>query len=167
MSGKKRPTIHRLAQLEQRDRRRARAISLLHARQIISVRKNRDGSVSMSSRGVNAPDLRKVLPALLGIVDRPAPSGDSIESKHCDDYIDDVDAPACLRTFLAFSRQPAHGMLSGSPPPRLFADLGGSRVRVVMASRMGDVGVTSKLNDEIGYEDRVMLDALANFGVDP
>lgn len=88
-------------------------------------------------------------------------------ARHCDDYIDDLTAPACLREFLAFARQPAHGMLTGQPKPKLFADFNSKRVRVVMASRIGDVGITSKLDAEFVSELRVPVEQLANFGVDP
>jgi hypothetical protein len=39
----------------------------------------------------------------------------------------------------------------------------GARVRVVMASRLGDVGITPKLDTEHGYAARVMLDDLTDF----
>lgn len=35
----------------------------------ISVRRNRDGSVTMTSRGASARDLREVAPALIGILE--------------------------------------------------------------------------------------------------
>ncbi len=89
------------------------------------------------------------------------------EFKHCDDFIDDVEQPKCLRAFLDYARSPAHGMLRDGPRPKLFADYGGKRVRVVMASRFGDVGITSKLSDEHGYDKRVAVDSLSNFGEMP
>lgn len=87
--------------------------------------------------------------------------------KHCDDYIDDHTADPCLRAFLEHARSPAHGYLLGTPQPRLFADYCGQRVRVVMASRLGDVGVTSDLTGGSRYEERVSVDMLFNFGTDP
>ena len=89
------------------------------------------------------------------------------EPRHCDDYIDDPAAPDALRLFLARARSPGHGMLSTDPYPTLYADYGGRRVRVVMASRLGNVGITTRLRDEEGYEKRVMLDELTNFGDAP
>lgn len=83
--------------------------------------------------------------------------------KHCDDYIDDETQPACLRAFLEHARAPAHGSLRDTPRPKLFADHHGSRVRVVMASRFGDVGITSNLDAEHGYEGRVAIEVLSNF----
>jgi hypothetical protein len=84
--------------------------------------------------------------------------------KHCDDYIDDPKQPAVLRAFLERARSPAHGMLIDAPYPKLFADYVGRRVRVVMASMFGDVGITDDLDAEVGYKRRVMVEALSNFG---
>jgi len=86
------------------------------------------------------------------------------DMKHCDDYIDDEAAPAVLREYLRRARGPAHGMLIAEPFPRLFADHEGRRVRVVMASRLGDVGITPVLTAEHGYEARVLVEDLSNFG---
>lgn len=85
----------------------------------------------------------------------------------CDDYIDDPTAPAVLRTFLAFARAPAHGQLLPRPHPRLFADHEGRRVRVTMASRFGDVGITTNHGAEAGYDRRVAVSQLDNFSEDP
>lgn len=88
--------------------------------------------------------------------------------KHCDDFIDDESQPACLRAYLAFNRAPAvkqFAMVAAKDPaadPALFATFQGKRVRVVMASRMGDVGVTSRLEDERGYTQRVMVEELSD-----
>lgn len=90
-----------------------------------------------------------------------------IDLKHCDDYIDDETQPAPLRAFLARARQPAHGHLSPDPFPTLFADYEGTRYRVVMASRMGDVGITTKLDKDHGYEKRVAVQDLTNFSETP
>lgn len=86
------------------------------------------------------------------------------EFKHCDEYIDDPEQPECLRAFLDHARSPAHGLLRDGPRPRLFADWDGRRVRVVMASRFGDVGITACLSAEHGYERRVAVSDLKNFG---
>lgn len=90
-----------------------------------------------------------------------------MDFKHCDDYIDDETQPACLRAFLARARQPAHGHLSLEPFPTLFADYQGKRYRVVMASRMGDVGITTKLDRDHGYETRCAVEDLSNFSETP
>lgn len=88
-------------------------------------------------------------------------------ARPCDDYIDDPKAPDALRKFLAFARAPAHGQLLPKPHPTLFADCDGKRVRVTMASRLGDVGVTTDLGRELGYELRVSIDRLSNFSEVP
>jgi hypothetical protein len=118
------------------------------------------------------------------------------QRRHCDDFIDDWSAPWCLRAFLRHARAPAHGMSRGEKAA-LFASLrgdqtgqeftgqhdhtgggimkpidlmAGQRVRVVMASRMGDVGVTHKLEAATGYVLRVGVEELACFSaqaVDP
>jgi len=85
------------------------------------------------------------------------------DPKHCDDYIDDLTQPECLRKFLDHARSPAHGSLRDEPRPKLFATFKGKRVRVVMASRFGDVGITSKLGAEHGYDRRVGVEELTDF----
>ena len=88
--------------------------------------------------------------------------------KHCDDYIDDESQPEALRKFLDYARSPAHGASrKGQEKPKLFADLRGKRVRINMASRLGDVGYTSKFADDYGYEGRLMLSEFSNFGGQP
>lgn len=87
--------------------------------------------------------------------------------RHCDDYIDDPDASEPLRKFLAFARAPAHGQLLPKPHPKLFADFEGKRVRVTMASRLGNVGITADLDREFGYDCRVGVAALSNFSETP
>lgn len=86
---------------------------------------------------------------------------------HCDEYIDDESKPEVLRNYLRRARAPAHGHLENEPYPLLFADHKGIRVRIVMASRMGDVGITPKLDEEYGYRNRVTLDELTNFSDKP
>lgn len=95
--------------------------------------------------------------------------------KHCDEYIDDEAAPACVRAYLARAREPGHGMRGGEPFPKLFATYNGAawngvspgdRVRVVMASRMGDVGVTNNLEAEHGYTTRCFVSDLSDFSAE-
>lgn len=43
----------------------------------------------------------------------------------------------------------------------------GHRVKIVMVSRFGDVGITEDLEAENGYAARVLLDDLCNFGATP
>ena len=89
---------------------------------------------------------------------------------HCDDYIRDPFAPRCLRFFLLINRLPAADMLlcrEHGVHPRLFATHEGVRVRVVQASRLGDVGITRRLDAEDGYEQRVSVADLTDFGDAP
>jgi len=87
--------------------------------------------------------------------------------KHCDEYTDDEQAPAPLRKFLERARSPAHGALDPSTYPVLFADYKGVRVRVLMASRLGDVGITADLKNDYGYDARVWVADLSNFSETP
>lgn len=87
--------------------------------------------------------------------------------KHCDDYIDDPTQPECLRKFLDHARSPAHGSLRDEPRPTLYATHDGQRVRVTMASRFGDVGITPDLAKEYGYASRVAVESLTDFSDAP
>ena len=107
-------------------------------------------------------------------------------SRHCDDIADDRETPECVRAYLAVARAPAHGY--GMKCPALYATIptdmrfgryergdklagaelkAGTRVRVVMASRFGDVGITTNLEAETGYIGRLGLDDLSDFGAEP
>lgn len=102
--------------------------------------------------------------------------------KHCDDYIDDSAAPAPLRAFLKVVRSPAGPGLGGIPP--LFADsrrdfaarddagvvakiTAGQRVRVVSASKFGDVGITPVLENDRAHWARAAVHELENFSEEP
>ena len=94
---------------------------------------------------------------------------------HVDEFIDDKAQPECLRVFLDRARSPGHGMHSKEPYPKLFATyIGedwrgytkGDRVRVTMASRMGDVGVTKNMSQDFGYEIRCPVDYLTDFSAE-
>lgn len=90
----------------------------------------------------------------------------------CDSYIRDKTQPMCLRRFLLVNRIPAvwkyeKWIAKGRPNPKLFADFGGKRVRVVMASRFGDVGITENLEASSGYSLRVSVEQLSNFSEEP
>jgi CO dehydrogenase/acetyl-CoA synthase beta subunit len=109
---------------------------------------------------------------------------------HCDELIDDESQPACLRAFLEYNRRPAIDKnLPEAKEPKLFAILkadkhgqaylghwddkgpvmqpmpmkAGQVVRVVMASRFGDVGITPVLKNAKGYVARVLVSDLDNF----
>ena len=81
---------------------------------------------------------------------------------HCDDIWESKDAPECVIAFLDVKRAPAHGAFTGKSPT-LFATFEGKGVRVVMASRMGDVGITENLKAGHGYDLRVYLPQLSDF----
>src|SRR4051812_31921635 len=83
---------------------------------------------------------------------------------HCDDLWAAKTLPACVQAYLDVARAPAHGM--GKAPP-LFATYQGQRVRVVMASRFGDVGITPRLQAASGYIKRVLLPDLTDFSDTP
>lgn len=91
------------------------------------------------------------------------PPPDEPTWKHCDDYIDDPTAPEVLRTYLGWARAPAYVRIQSSLNPRLFATFRGKRVRIVMASRLGDVGITENLQAEHGYSTRVAVEDLTDF----
>lgn len=107
-------------------------------------------------------------------------------AKHCDDYIDDPAQPECLRRFQDYNRVAAvlkyplpsardaewcmkeYGRLPwDGPVPVLFARHAGTPVRVTMASRFGDVGITEDLTAEYGYGKRVAVEDLTEFGTEP
>lgn len=95
-----------------------------------------------------------------------------VEPERVDDIIDGYsgDEPECLIWFLLINRLPASLKLvadSMGCKPTLFADHEGQRVRVVMASRLGDVGITRDLTAEHGYEKRVDVAELENFSATP
>ena len=90
---------------------------------------------------------------------------------HCDDIIHDHSYPQCLRHWVWFNRQPAMNKgrlrtLYGSEPV-CFAMWKDRRVRLVMASRFGNVGITEDLKTATGYSHRVSLDELSDFGEKP
>jgi hypothetical protein len=88
------------------------------------------------------------------------------EPRHCDEYIEDPDAPEALRTFLKYARSPAHGHLLPGPKPELYATWQGKRVKVVMASRMGDIGFT--FNHALtGYDKRDAVENLTDYSDKP
>lgn len=90
--------------------------------------------------------------------------------KHCDDYIHDYNAPKCLRFFLLVNRMPAVDQLllkEFGVKPALFAYYDTRKVRVTMASRLGDVGITRFLDREEGYDERVPVSALTGFTSEP
>lgn len=87
------------------------------------------------------------------------------DARHCDTYIRDKSQPMCLRRFLLYRRIPAYWQIKRWRwgKPELYAMHEGKRVRVTMASRFGDVGITEVLTAEYGYNKRVPVEALTDF----
>lgn len=94
---------------------------------------------------------------------------DKKEPKHCDEYINSFKAPDCLRWFLFINRMPAtekNLCNRNGVNPKLFAKYKGEWVRVVMASRFGDVGITTHLDADFGYLNRVSVEDLTDFSAE-
>lgn len=92
----------------------------------------------------------------------------TVEGTHCDDYLGHEDA----MWFIFIERLPANlrAMLfqrTNAKAPQLFADYECRRVRVTMASRFGDLGISHNLMEPRGYFTRVGIDKLSNFGTTP
>jgi hypothetical protein len=90
--------------------------------------------------------------------------------QHCDDYAESLFGNPAARWFIFVERLPASLRLLARPhiaEPKLFADYQGRRVRVVMASRFGDLGITYDLTADQGYELRVAVGDLENFSEAP
>lgn len=91
--------------------------------------------------------------------------------KHCDDYILDARQPMCLRWWLYNHRIPAVDKMlceQNGVNPKLFADYNGKTVRVTMASRFGDLGISYDMTREMGYEERsIAVCQLTNFRTAP
>ena len=84
--------------------------------------------------------------------------------KHCDDYTE----PQCLVDFINHARAPAHGALLPDPTPLLFATYANQTVRVTMASRFGDVGISRNLQGTSpSYFRRLPIDELTNLRTRP
>lgn len=89
---------------------------------------------------------------------------------HCDDYANTHDGHPAARWFIFVNRLPATLRLLARgrfPDPVCFADYQGKRVRLVMASRFGDIGITENLDATHGYQARVGIDGLSNFSETP
>lgn len=84
---------------------------------------------------------------------------------HCDDIWAEQRQGCPVRAFLDVARAPAYER--EGEPPALFATYEGKRVRVVMASRFGDVGITENLSATHGYKTRVYLPDLTDFSGQP
>jgi len=95
--------------------------------------------------------------------------GVSDHGRPVDDYIMDFTMPQALQAFILINRLPAmeKNIIAGTyGSPELYCvhkdDLLKAQ-RVVMASRMGDLGITDDLNAENGYQRRVLVAELQDF----
>lgn len=102
--------------------------------------------------------------------------------KHWQEYVYDKMYPKCLRDFLRCHRWPTHvkaKLISEGTwtEPELYATIIqdkdgwlerhglkiGERVKIVMVSRFGDVGITNALQVKYGYKVRTYIENLGNF----
>lgn len=84
---------------------------------------------------------------------------------HCDDVVYE-NLPICIRYFVVVHRLPAAikaVIVAKNGLPVCFANYSGKRVRLTMASRMGDVGITYDLDRDAGYDARVDLKNLTHY----
>lgn len=85
---------------------------------------------------------------------------------HCDSIIMEPTQPMVLRWWLFLHRLPAVDKMlceENGVKPKLFAKYEGKWHRVVMASRFGDVGITTDFSAEYGYKLRVHVKKLTEF----
>lgn len=86
--------------------------------------------------------------------------------RHCDEFISDPSVPMALRWYLFISRMPAINKAmchANGVDPILYAKYEGAWVRVVVASRLGDLGITEDLDAKRGYSNRVAVEQLSDF----
>lgn len=87
---------------------------------------------------------------------------------HVDDFIDcHFGKEKYARFVLNYFRMPAAMKFDFEEfmaPFKLFATWKGERYRVTGASRMGDVWLTSKFDQEMGYEHRVFVEEITEWG---
>jgi hypothetical protein len=90
--------------------------------------------------------------------------------RHVDEFIDDPSSPAYAAWVLDYFRRPAIQLTRWWPfmkDHRLFATFAGKRYRVTGCSRFGDVWLASDFEREVGYEERVDVDACSEWGASP
>ena len=86
--------------------------------------------------------------------------------KHCESFISRESFPNCLRWWLLYNTLPAvdkHLFKQYAKEPILWAKYNGEWVKLLMASRLGDVGITNNLDATHGYTDRVHIEELLDF----
>jgi hypothetical protein len=86
---------------------------------------------------------------------------------HIDDVIDfGFEYPYCLRYYLLFKRLSASDqnvVKKSVGEPTCFANHNGKRVKLVMANKMGDIGITENLLSNKEYQKRVNVLELSDF----
>jgi len=86
---------------------------------------------------------------------------------HCDDLVDSCTLPECVHQFVEIERMDLlykhENFGTDYKAKPCYATYKGKRVRLVMASRMGDVGITPNLDAERGYSERVYIPELSEF----
>jgi hypothetical protein len=88
------------------------------------------------------------------------------EGRRNRDVLHDYKLPAMVRGFIALNQGPATETMAireAGMMPKLYGTYQGKRVRVVMVSRLGDIGITT-IDQEYGYSDRVSIYDLTDFG---
>ena len=91
-------------------------------------------------------------------------------TRHCDSYIHDPCVPMILRWWLFIHRLPAQDYYlcrQNRVDPQLFATFEGERVQIVMACRLGDVGISNDFGLNPGYTRRVPIEVLSEFSDKP
>lgn len=90
------------------------------------------------------------------------------QKTHIDEYIDAYDTDPDVSWFLMLKRMPATLQAKFKEhiePLSLFCEFEGKRWRVTGASRLGDIWLTSKFTQSIGYEKRVYIDDCSKFSL--
>jgi hypothetical protein len=111
---------------------------------------------------------------VIQLPEKPDPLAFPKDKTHIDDWIGYGamnDAPDEVVWWFHLQRLPATLRWMGERMSKcgdaVFATYEGQRVRVVMASRLGDVGITTHLEAENGYEKRVFIDDLTELSTKP
>ena len=86
---------------------------------------------------------------------------------HIDEWLDNSQDHDCpVFQFFEHKRSPASFQYSHPIKTKLFATYQGKEYRIIGASRLGDVYLTTDFNRDVGYEKRgVFINELSNFRV--
>ncbi len=91
---------------------------------------------------------------------------------HVDEFVEQGTGDASVhyaRLMLGTMRMPGHGLALHALTRhfRLFCTHAGKRYRVVMASRMGDIGLSEHFEQATGYQIRAGVDDCSEWGATP